>query len=125
MKTKVNDSRNSDSELVIDDRPPHKVVTIGELRKRDVPKPFPDPSQFATMPPGQVDHHLKSVAGRILTLIDGAFPEGKQNAALKSLIKKEFREEFSRVFNYFYSDVRSAQGCDEANIFDRESQPYV
>lgn len=79
-----------------------------------------DPNrQLPTMPPGQVDHHLKSVAGRILTLIDGAIPDERQNKALKTLIKKEFREEFDRVFRYLYSDVRSTQGCDEAAVYDQ------
>lgn len=82
-----------------------------------------DPNRaLPTMPPGQVDFHLKSVAGRILTLIDGAFPEGKQNTALKSLVKKEFREEFSRVFNYLYNDARSGSaepGPFDADLFDK------
>ena len=73
-----------------------------------------------TMPPGQVDFHLKSVAGRVLTLIDGAVPEGKQNAALKSLIKKEFREEFNRTFKYLYGGERCFTGMNEADIFDKD-----
>lgn len=60
------------------------------------------------MPKDTVDFHLKSIAGRILTLIDGVVPEGKQNAAIKTLVKKEFREQFHRVSEYFWSDGRNA-----------------
>lgn len=76
------------------------------------------------MPENQVNHHLKSVAGRILTLIDGAFPEGKQNAALKTLVRKEFREEFNRVFRYLHSSARSTEGVQEVNIFDAEDRNH-
>src|SRR5579885_681645 len=88
---------------------PENMLVDLEPPKRDLP----------TMPPGQVDHHLKSVAGRILTLIDGAIPDARQNKALKTLIKKEFREEFNRTFRYLYSDARSTEGSDEAAVYDQ------
>lgn len=65
-----------------------------------------------------VEFHLKSVAGRILTLVDGMLPEGKQNTALKTLIKKEFREEFGRVFRYFMDGCGESTGLPEVKKFE-------
>jgi hypothetical protein len=44
----------------------------------------------------------KNLAGKILTIIDGALPEGKQNAAIKSLIRKEFREALNNAWYAFH-----------------------
>jgi hypothetical protein len=41
--------------------------------------------------------NLKSVEGRILTLMEVAFPDHTQRDAIKSLIKKEFRREMNKV----------------------------
>ena len=41
--------------------------------------------------------YLKSVEGRVLTIMEAAFPNESQREAVKSLIKKEFRREMSRV----------------------------
>lgn len=122
LKSKYNDPKNPDSELVIDDRPPHKSITVGELKRRAAR----ESANLASSAPRQMDEdlvvfHLKSVAGRILTLVDGMLPQGSQNTALKTLIKKEFREQFSRTFGYFHDDacVQSGQILGEVEVFEK------
>lgn len=41
--------------------------------------------------------YLKSVEGRVLTVLEAAFSSTEQREAVKSLIKKEFRREMNRV----------------------------
>lgn len=59
----------------------------------------------------QVEFQLKCVAGRVLTLVDAMVSNETQNKAFKTYIKKEFREQFSRVFNAFHP---SYQGCESS-----------
>lgn len=76
------------------------------------------------MPEAQVNFHMKCVAGRVLTLVDGMVAEGRQNQALKTLIKKEFREEFNRVFQYIHNGARGygTEGADDESVFEKESR---
>jgi hypothetical protein len=41
--------------------------------------------------------YLKSVEGRVLTIMEAAFPNAEQRDAVKSLIKKEFRREITKA----------------------------
>jgi hypothetical protein len=41
--------------------------------------------------------YLKSVQGRVLTIMEAAFPNDEQRNAVKTLVKKEFRREMERV----------------------------
>jgi hypothetical protein len=41
--------------------------------------------------------YLKSVEGRVLTIMEAAIPSDSQREAIKTLIKKEFRREMSKV----------------------------
>jgi hypothetical protein len=41
--------------------------------------------------------YLKSVEGRVLTVLEAAFSSPEQREAVKSLIKKEFRREMNKV----------------------------
>lgn len=53
----------------------------------------------------RVNFHLKSIAGRLLTLMEamyGAAPT--QCEAMKTQVKKEFRTQFNRVFNELHAD---------------------
>lgn len=45
----------------------------------------------------EAEWHLKSVAGRVLNIVDIAFPPGPQNDAVKISMRKEFREEQRRM----------------------------
>ena len=59
----------------------------GDLLKGIVGKqPSPAPLQF-----------LKSVEGRVLTIMEAAIPDKEQRNAIKTLIKKEFRREMSKA----------------------------
>jgi hypothetical protein len=62
-----------------------------------------------SMDKDQVEFQLKCVAGRILTLVDAMVSNEAQNKAFKTYVKKEFREQFNRVFKAFFP---SAQGCE-------------
>jgi hypothetical protein len=56
-----------------------------------------------TMDKEQVEFQLKCVAGRILTLVDAMVTSEAQNKAFKTYVKKEFREQFNRVFQAFHN----------------------
>jgi hypothetical protein len=58
---------------------PTEVVLVGDKTK----KPY--------------TANLKSLQGRILTIVDGSFSDKTQREAVKSLINKEFRREISKV----------------------------
>lgn len=72
------------------------------------------------MAKGTVQFHVKSVAGRILTLVDGMLPPGTQCEAFKTLVKKEFREELARVNMYFHDGCGMAEGVSEVAVFEKE-----
>ena len=55
-----------------------------------------------TMDKAQVEFQLKCVAGRILTLVDAMVTSEAQNKAFKTYVKKEFREQFNRIFHAFH-----------------------
>tara|TARA_Y100000310_G_scaffold158420_1_gene157820 strand:- start:374 stop:703 length:330 start_codon:yes stop_codon:yes gene_type:complete len=44
-----------------------------------------------------IERHLKSLSGKILTVIDAAIPEGKQNKSIKDLIRADFLNKFTEV----------------------------
>lgn len=69
---------------------------------------YKKPYQAPTMSENDVVFNVKSVAGRILTIIDAMFPVEQQNKALKTLIKKEFREQLNRIFKKLHMDG----GCE-------------
>jgi hypothetical protein len=52
-----------------------------------------------------VSDHVKSLAGRILTIIDASFMEGSQRTAFKSLIKREVRTTMNRLMDFFMPGV--------------------
>lgn len=54
--------------------------------------------------------HVKSLAGRILTVIDASFPEGSQRTAFKSLIKREVRTQLGRILSFFM-----LPNCDQSH----------
>jgi len=62
-----------------------------------------------------VNFHLKCLAGRILTLVDAMISGEAQNKAFKTYVKKEFREQFNRVFGFFHND-----GSDGVEKSDQE-----
>lgn len=52
--------------------------------------------------------NMKSLAGRVLTVVDVA-TDGTKNVALKTLIRKEFREQMSRYWKHVFEP-----GCEQA-----------
>lgn len=72
------------------------------------------------MPVDTIRFYLQQVAGRVLTIIDGAFPEGRQNTALKSMIKKEFRTQHDRLTDYFSKSNSVEIGLSEVDMFGVE-----
>lgn len=63
--------------------------------------------------------HIKCVAGRVLTIIDATINAEAQNKALKTLIKKEFREQLERVSKFF---LPSNYGCDSGGPEHKEAR---
>lgn len=61
------------------------------------------------------NRNVKQLAGRVLTLIDAGIT-GPQNAALKSLIKKEFREQMNRVWSSEFNDNDGAECGSEKEV---------
>ena len=47
---------------------------------------------------------LKSLQGRILTIVDASFQDPEQRKAVKTLVSKEFRLEMTRVSDFFGDD---------------------
>jgi len=47
---------------------------------------------------------LKSMQGRILTIVDASFQDPEQRKAVKTLVSKEFRLEMGRVSDFFGDD---------------------
>jgi hypothetical protein len=66
----------------------------------------PEPPSEHFMDEDAAIKHVKSLAGRILTVIDASFPEGSQRNAFKSLIKREVRTQLGRIIDFF-----QAPGC--------------
>jgi len=57
--------------------------------------------------------HMKCVAGRLLTLMDATFGGNeKQNKAMISMVKKEFREQLSRISKEVWANPNEGEGCD-------------
>ncbi len=52
-----------------------------------------------------IQSSLKSLTGRVLTIIDASIPESKQNKCVKDLIRREFMDEFSHVSGLLNSPV--------------------
>jgi len=75
-----------------------------------------------TMGEDTVNFHLKCLAGRILTLVDAMISGEGQNKAFKTYVKKEFREQFHRVFGFFHDDGNCAEASkpEELEIAERE-----
>jgi hypothetical protein len=69
-----------------------------------------------------VNFHLKCLAGRILTLVDAMVSGDAQNKAFKTYVKKEFREQFSRVCSFFHGDSRCAEANDPAELAVAEKE---
>lgn len=89
--------------------------TVEPLKKAEV-KRMP-----VQMGKDQVEFQLKCVAGRILTLVDAMVSNEAQNKAFKTYVKKEFREQFNRLFQFFHEEG----GCtdtapEELEIANRE-----
>lgn len=65
-----------------------------------------------TMKEDRVVFHFKCLAGRLLTMMDAMFGGNeKQNAAMVTLIKKDFREQLSRVSKELWKDPNE-DSCD-------------
>ena len=47
-------------------------------------------------------NRIKKLAGRILTIIDASGPDGMQKNALKSLVRREIRQELGGVRDFFF-----------------------
>jgi len=87
----------------------------------------PEKADVKQMPPRMeedtVNFHLKCLAGRILTLVDALISGDAQNKAFKTYVKKEFREQFHRVFGFFHTSGFTEDqqtSYDELTIADKE-----
>lgn len=53
-----------------------------------------------------IQANLRSLTGRILTIIDASLPEGKQNKCVKDLIRGEFMHEFEALGDLMFDKQR-------------------
>ena len=61
-----------------------------------------------------VEKTLKSLTGRILTIVDAALPEGKQNKCVKDLIRAEFIHEFEMLGDIMFDKQRIERALKKA-----------
>lgn len=59
-----------------------------------------------------IEQTLKSLTGRVLTVIDASIPEGKQNKSIKDLIRKEFMHEFIDIGDLLFDKQRVERAID-------------
>jgi len=68
-----------------------------------------------------IEKGLKSLTGRILTIIDASIPSGTQNKCIKDLIRKEFMCEFEKTADLIFDQSalqRSVNGVGEFQVVD-------
>lgn len=56
---------------------------------------------------------LKSLTGRVLTVIDASISEGKQNKCIKDLIRKEFMHEFVDIGDLLFDKQRIERAMED------------
>ncbi len=71
----------------------------------------PEPSEVSIGDENKYNYHrienmLKFLTGRILTIVDASFSEGKQNKAIKDLIREDVSKEISRQQKYYLKNDR-------------------
>jgi hypothetical protein len=70
------------------------------------PVQAPCPPDVNYMNGNSVQNHVKKLAGRVLTLIEAAIT-GTQGEAVKTLIRREFRAELSKIGDFFYGPCQA------------------
>lgn len=84
-----------------------EYIVEEEIRLEDSKEPQKyDPSKELkkarpTMEEAGVVGHLKSIQGRVLTIMDASIADKEQRAALKTLINKEFRRQMEKVGRFY------------------------
>jgi hypothetical protein len=70
-------------------------------------KPAPEKAGIKRYAPSMnenaVQRHLKSLQGRVLTIVDATLADKQQREAVKTLVNKEFRRELDKVAAFFDS----------------------
>jgi hypothetical protein len=70
-------------------------------------KPAPEKAGIKRYAPSMnenaVQRHLKSLQGRVLTIVDAILADKQQREAVKTLVNKEFRRELDKVAAFFDS----------------------
>lgn len=61
-----------------------------------------------------IQQNLRSLSGRILTIIDASIPEGKQNKCVKDLIRDKFVDEFQKLSDLMLDQDEIAKQVKEA-----------
>ncbi|MFA6201434.1 MAG: hypothetical protein WC679_13615, partial [Bacteroidales bacterium] len=59
-----------------------------------------------------IQYRLGSMLGRILTIIDASIADGRQNKAIKDLIKSKFVDEYAELSSILY-DNNWMRGVEE------------
>jgi hypothetical protein len=94
-------SLKNESDFYDDDDSPNNPSAKDYFESPEKPKPTKtaSPKQPGITPPTQDDslRYLKNVQGRVLSIMEAAIPSDTQREAIKTLIKKEFRREMSKI----------------------------
>lgn len=53
-----------------------------------------------------IEQSMKSMTGKILTIVDASIPSGTQNKCIKDLIRKEFIQEFQSIQDMMFDKQR-------------------
>jgi hypothetical protein len=79
----------------IPSKPGTEKAFVGVPEKADIKQCRP------TMDREQLLKHLKSLQGRVLTIVDAALGDKAQREAVKTLVNKEFRREIDKTITFF------------------------
>ena len=64
-----------------------------------------------------IEKGLKSLTGRILTIIDASIPSGTQNRCIKDLIRKEFLKEFEKTADLIFDQSALERSIEQTGEF--------
>jgi len=64
-----------------------------------------------------IEKGLKSLTGRILTIIDASIPSGTQNRCIKDLIRKEFLNEFEKTADLVFDQSAIQRSIEQTGEF--------
>jgi hypothetical protein len=81
-----------------------KVNKIAAQEAQDIQDEYldkADPKKDVRIDEARAHKHIKSLQGRVLTIVDATLADKQQREAVKQLMNKEFRREMKKISDYF------------------------